>query len=609
MRNYTHGTRAPVALSEGPAEARWHWCFAQSPSTGASPCADSIGFPLQREALRNGGDVHIPCPHFDIAIISRGKGRSVMAAAAYQSGEKLHSQYTGTWEYGREIERIDHTEILLPPNAPKEFSDRETLWNAVDAAEKGENAQTARRLIIALPKELSLEENITLIRQYCRTVFVDKGMIADIAVHHSLPDGNPHAHVLLTMRAMDEHGKWLPKSKNTYALDENGNRIIGQNGKPKRIKVDTVDWNDRGKCEIWRHEWEVKQNEALEQAGRSERIDMRSYERQGVETVPQVHLGPAASALERSGSPTQLAEHNKRVRLINSILGALKRQIAKLTEWLKELSGTIAAHETIVNPHNDSLPHVLMAYVDLRSKEREGWHPGAQDKGHINDLSELVMSCAFLEEHGIETLRDFAAALNRTSQTLSEMQSSVRYKEKRIRDIDSIIQAARTVHDHGPVLDKYNSIHFKTAREKFYQKHSDEIDGVKKAQWLLKKLNVGIPIDAKALRREAKGLREEVESRLPQLEQMKAEMKQLSKIRSHIRKVIPYALTARTEDGKRTYEDYAEEKTNQQALDNLLQESVDETIRHSPSPALINEIQTEKSQTRGRGARSHDEAR
>ena len=88
-------------------------------------------------------------------------------------------------------------------------------------------------------------------------------------------------------------------------------------------------------------------------------------------------------------------------------------------------------------------------------------------------------------------------------------------------------------------------------------------------------------------------------------------MKQLSKIRSHIRKVIPYALTARTEDGKRTYEDYAEEKTNQQALDNLLQESVDEAIRHSPSPALINEIQTEteKSQTRGRGARSHDEAR
>ena len=110
-----------------------------------------------------------------------------MAAASYQSGEKLYSQFTGTWEYGRETERIDHTEILLPPNAPREYADRETLWNAVDAAETGENAQTARRLIIALPKELTLEQNIALIRRYCQTTFVDKGMIADIAVHHSLP--------------------------------------------------------------------------------------------------------------------------------------------------------------------------------------------------------------------------------------------------------------------------------------------------------------------------------------------------------------------------------------------------------------------------------------
>ena len=145
----------------------------------------------------------IPCPHFDIEIVSRGKGRSVIVAAAYQSGETLFSQYTGTWESGDHEERIVHKEILLPPNAPREYADQQTLWNAVDASEDSPNAQTARRLIIALPKELTLEQNIELIRLYCQTTFVDKGMIADIAVHFDHKDPpNPHAHILLTMRAI-----------------------------------------------------------------------------------------------------------------------------------------------------------------------------------------------------------------------------------------------------------------------------------------------------------------------------------------------------------------------------------------------------------------------
>ena len=111
----------------------------------------------------------IPCPHFDIEIVSRGKGRSVIVAAAYQSGETRFRQYTGTWESGDHEERIVHKEILLPPNAPREYADQQTLWNAVDASEDSPNAQTARRLIIALPKELTLEQNIELIRLYCQT--------------------------------------------------------------------------------------------------------------------------------------------------------------------------------------------------------------------------------------------------------------------------------------------------------------------------------------------------------------------------------------------------------------------------------------------------------
>lgn len=532
-----------------------------------------------------------------------------MAAAAYQSGEKLHSDFTGTWEYGKELERIVHTEIMLPPNAPREYADRQTLWNAVEAAEKGQNAQTARRLIIALPKELTMEQNIELIRHYCQTTFVAQGMIADIAVHFNHEDPpNPHAHVLLTMRAMDEQGKWLPKSKNTYALDENGNRIIGKNGKPKRIKLDTVDWNNQENCERWRHEWEVQQNRALEEAGRSERIDMRSYKRQGIEMVPQTHLGPAASALEKKGVRTELGNHNNAVRLITSLFRAIGRKVKALTDWLKEAATTISAQEKITNPYDYPLVDVLMAYCDLRKQERETWHRSAQSKYHIKDLSEVMLSCSWLRDHGIATIHDFSTALNETSAMVADLRGLVRKKEQRIRDIDAIIDAVKTLRDLRPVLDKYNSIHFKMSRDRFYQQHSEEIEKVKKAQWLLDKLKVQLPINSKALRKEATQLRDEVEALLPQLERTKADMDQMSKIRSHIRKVMPDALAARYEDGRRSFTDFEEEQANQQELDELLQDTAEQTIQSSPVHDDVRQAE-HRQPTRTKGDRQQDEAR
>ena len=535
----------------------------------------------------------------------------MIAAAAYQSGETLFSQYTGTWESGDHEELIVHKEILLPPNAPREYADRQTLWNAVDAAEDSPNAQTARRFIIALPNELTLDQNIALIRQYCQTTFVDMGMIADIAVHFDHKDPpNPHAHILLTMRAMDEHGKWLAKSKSIYAVDEKGDRIIGKNGKPKRIKVDTVDWNNHDNCERWRHEWEVQQNMALEAAGRPERIDMRSYERQGIEIVPQTHLGPAASALEKKGIRTRLGDHNKAIRMINSLFSLIKRKLKDLSSWLKGTAEIIADHEKLESPYDYPITDVLMAYVDLRTKEREGWYHGAQTKGHIRDLSETIIAIDFLHDHGIKTIHDFSDFLTGASERLDDMKSAVKAMEKRIRDIDDIIDAVRSIRDLGPVLDKYNSMHFKSAREKYLREHSDEIDRVKKAEWLLKKLKVQLPIDAKGLRRESRQLRAEVESLLPHLERMKAEMNNLYKIRSHIRKVIPDALEARYADGRRTFEDSDEERVNRAELDDLLQQSSDAVLSSAPldgNPASRTE--TVRESTKKRAVPSHDEAR
>ncbi len=119
---------------------------------------------------------------------------------------------------------IVHSEILLPPNAPPDFQDRGTLWNSVEQIEKACNSQLARELEVALPIELSREEQVRIVRAYCSSQFVSRGMCADFNIHDT-GSGNPHAHILLTMRPMDERGKWLPKSKKEYVLDESGERI------------------------------------------------------------------------------------------------------------------------------------------------------------------------------------------------------------------------------------------------------------------------------------------------------------------------------------------------------------------------------------------------
>lgn len=505
----------------------------------------------------------------------------MVAAAAYQSGDKLFSTYDGTWKSGDHQERIVFKEILLPPNAPRSYADRQTLWNAVDASEPRDNAQTARRFIITLPKELSIEENIRLIRNYCQTQFVDKGMIADIAVHFDNKDPpNPHAHILCTMRSMDEHGQWNEKTKTTYALDENGNRIMGRNGKWKRIRVDTVDWNDRKYCEIWRHEWEAQQNAALEQAGRPERVDMRSFKRQGLEIAPQVHLGPAAFALEKKGIRTELGDHNKAVNIINSMFKAVHRKLKALNDWLKELKEVISDHEKIERPEDFPLVEVLLAYYDLREKERRDWSSAAQNRAGINDLQEKSSVIIFMKENNIYTINDFGHLFNATSGKVREMESAKKAKETRIKDIDAILNADKTIKELGPVIEKYNSIFFKKSKEKYAQEHADELQRYQKNQRLLHKFDLVQPIDRKALRTESTRLRSEVESMLPRLESVKAELDQQMKIRSHIRKVLPEALVLRNEAGQQRYEDISEEIQNQKELRQLLEQSADRVMRH-----------------------------
>ena len=251
---------------------------------------------------RNGGDT-IAIYHCSIKIVSRGKGKS--AAAAYRSGEKLTNEWDGlTHDYTKKGGVI-HSEILLPAHAPPAFSDRSTLWNSVELSEKSNNAQLAREVEIALPVELSREEQTRLVREYCSSQFVSKGMIADFNLHDT-GGGNPHAHILLTMRPLDEKGAWLPKSKKEYVLDENGEKIRLPSGKYKTRKVDLVDWNNRENAEVWRSAWADLANEFLVQNDRPERIDHRSHAERGMDELPTVR-SKLQQAAEAQRPPPQRA--------------------------------------------------------------------------------------------------------------------------------------------------------------------------------------------------------------------------------------------------------------------------------------------------------------
>ena len=153
-----------------------------------------------------------------IKIVSRGKGKSAVAAAAYRSGEKITNEYDGMIHDYTKKGGIAHAEILLPDHAPREYFDRATLWNAVEKIEKAKNSQLARELELALPVELSAEQNLSLVHEYVNRNFVDKGMCTDVCIHDK-KDENPHVHIMLTMRPIEQDGTWGAKSKKEYILD------------------------------------------------------------------------------------------------------------------------------------------------------------------------------------------------------------------------------------------------------------------------------------------------------------------------------------------------------------------------------------------------------
>ncbi len=369
--------------------------------------------------------------------------------------------------------------ILLPPHAPKEYADRQTLWNAVEKAEKQWNAQLARGFIIALPRELPKEQYEPLIREYCQQQFVSNGMIADYAIHDK-GDGNPHAHIMLTMRAMDEQGNWLPKARKVYDLDENGNRIKLASGNYKSHKDNIVDWNDPGKAEIWRTAWADLVNFHLERAERPERIDLRSYARQGKEEAPTIHLGPAVSHLEQKGIQTEIGDYNRAIKEHNRILKRLKELLYSVGKWLKEKKEALQKLTESEKPQ-PTIYDFVIRFVEMRKQGRADWSWKSKEKAGVNDLKFMASVFCWMTEHNVRTLDDFQRFIEEKKAFFSELNTV----NREIRKVQTALKHITAFEKNQPIY-LQSKRGFDFVKKKYAEAHKDEIEAYIKAVKYLK---------------------------------------------------------------------------------------------------------------------------
>ena len=494
----------------------------------------------------------MPCPHCKITIIKRSNNESAVSAAAYQSGEKLFSEYDQEKKYYPYKTEVTHKEIMLPPHAPPEFADRNILWNSAEAQEKQWNSQLARRFVLAIPREIPPEQYADLIRDYCREFFVSKGMIADFAIHDK-GDGNPHAHILLTMRAMDEKGQWLPKCRKVYDLDKNGERIRLPSGRWKSHKEDTVDWNDQKYAEIWRQGWADTANRYLEAIGSPERLDLRSYARQGIDKIPTVHMGPAVSQLEKKGIQTNIGNLNRDIKAANSLMQSIRQMVRSLKGWLSGLKEKKAALlEALEQAKEPTIPELLSRYLDMRSEERTGWTSKGKLKGTVGDFNKVMEALDFLRQKEISTVESLDAYLHEASAQAVSIREEIRPMEKRVKEIDRLLFHIGNFEANKPVHAKYAAIRWKKTKEKFAADHKEELDAYNAALRYFKVHLDGAKYSTKKLAGEQAQLSENIASKTEALTAVQEDVKILRDVRHWLNQVLPseqYRQTA--EPGKK----------------------------------------------------------
>ena len=319
--------------------------------------------------------------HLEAKVVSRGTGRSAVAASAYLSCSKILNDYDGVQHDYTRKKGLVWQEVFLPEFAPSEWKERSVLWNAVEENEKTKDSRLAREFVVALPIELNETQWEKLLSDFISGTFVDDGMCADVAIHDPYPPGhNPHAHIMLTVRPLDEKGNWKYKTQKEYLCVKNGEEQgftadefktaqtegwekqyqykVGKkkvymtasaaeekgyervSKYPKSTKYGRQNpiaerWNSEEQLVLWRAAWADVTNRHLERAGHKERIDHRSHADRGLSEQPTIHEGVVARALEKKGIVSDRCELNRQIKADNALLRELKATVKKLIQVVK----------------------------------------------------------------------------------------------------------------------------------------------------------------------------------------------------------------------------------------------------------------------------------
>ena len=437
--------------------------------------------------------------------IKRSAGQSAVAAAAYRAGEKLHSEYYGEDSDYTRKGGVICSEILLPLHAPPEYSDRETLWDAVEKAERGKKAQLAYSFDIALQNEFSMQENIDLARQFLLDNFVSRGMVVDFAVHSpDKEDGgisNPHFHIMCPLRPIEPDGRWVKKQRREYVLDEHGERVLDEAGNYVFNAVPTTDWGKPETLEAWRQAWAEMCNAKFSEKGLDCRIDHRSFAHQGVEQIPTQHEGPTVRAMEA------------------------KEKIVALIGWLRDVKAELA------KPQPPTLNDLLALHCSNRNR-------GAySNKAKNANLQRYAEAFSFLQSKNLYTVDDLDNALHTMQDKIDTLKKSASSKQARIKEVDELLRMVDYYKSGKPAADKLKSIRFEKSRQKYKSEHDNELRTFYMAERKLKLHFKDGKLPITAWRREREQLEQEYKDIQTELSPIHADAKKLWAIHYNIYEV------------------------------------------------------------------------
>lgn len=428
----------------------------------------------------------------NISNVSRAKGSSACATLSYITAEKVKDERLGkSFSYGRE-ERVVATETLLPDGAPERYKDSKILFNEIEKYEKADNARTAKKIMVALPREFDLEKQQQVIERFIKNELNEKGYAATYAIHHDAEDNNPHAHILVANRQIDRDGEWSAKRKMEYALDEKGERIPVIDKETGEQKVDkrnrkqwkriSVEQNPLDKKEMLQSLREAWARECNRELDLEHQIDHRSFADQGRDEEPTIHEGYEARAIEAKGGTSERCEYNREVKENNGLLEQIRQALREILAELARLFHIKAREEERNRAQYEKLEKnvryiekwvaetsVFDRLIDHKLPPYKGQEELAEMREHLRELNSHGWTPEYQEAADNPRLKE----LIQREQTIKKLVDTVTKGIDKGEPFESLVERAKSVVE-GREDEKQGNV--SPTRERGVKERSDDLE-------------------------------------------------------------------------------------------------------------------------------------